>query len=235
MTGWQKLAPEVGAVLPNSAAVNILQKGDKLLSINNHKIQTWSDIKQAIDKSKSPLSLQVLRDNKTITLTLTPKIMETKNIFGENIKRKLIGISPSGRLITVDYPISQSLKVAFDETIDKSKFIFEGFMKMITGVIGLDNISGPVSIIKITSDATQYGIATVLLLAALISVNLGILNLLPIPALDGGHIMFNLYELLTKKQVNEEIMIRLTIFGWLILGSLMILGFYNDISRLISG
>jgi len=235
LTGWQKLAPEVGAVLPNSAAVNILQKGDKLLSINNHKIQTWSDIKQAIDKSKSPLSLQVLRDNKTITLTLTPKIMETKNIFGENIKRKLIGISPSGRLITVDYPISQSLKVAFDETIDKSKFIFEGFMKMITGVIGLDNISGPVSIIKITSDATQYGIATVLLLAALISVNLGILNLLPIPALDGGHIMFNLYELLTKKQVNEEIMIRLTIFGWLILGSLMILGFYNDISRLISG
>ena len=74
---------------------------------------------------------------------------------------------------------------------------------------------------------------SVLFFAALISVNLGVLNLLPIPALDGGHIMFNLYEFLFKREVNERIMINLTIAGWVILFSLMGLGIYNDINRLI--
>ena len=74
---------------------------------------------------------------------------------------------------------------------------------------------------------------SVLFFAALISVNLGVLNLLPIPALDGGHIMFNLYELIFKREVNERIMINLTIAGWVILFSLMGLGIYNDINRLI--
>jgi len=235
MTGWKKLAPEVGNVLENSAAVNVLKKGDIITKINNYPIKTWDDIKTAVDNSNPPLHLTIKRDNKLLNVEINPKIMETKNIFGENIKRKLIGISPSGKIITVHYPITESFNIALNETIEKSKLIFTGFMKMVTGVIGLENVSGPVTIVKVTSDATQYGIVAVLLLAALISVNLGILNLLPIPALDGGHIMFNLYELITKKEVNEEIMIKLTIGGWMILGSLMILGFYNDITRLFGG
>jgi regulator of sigma E protease len=235
MTGWKKLAPEVGHVLENSAAVNVLKKGDIITKINNHPIKTWDDIKTAVDNSNPPLHLVIKRDNKLLNVEINPKIMETKNIFGENIKRKLIGISPSGKIITIHYPLIQSFNIALDETIEKSKLIFTGFMKMVTGVIGLENVSGPVTIIKVTSDATHYGVVAVLLLTALISVNLGILNLLPIPALDGGHIVFNLYELITRKEVNEEIMIKLTIGGWIILGSLMIVGFYNDITRLFGG
>ena len=234
-TGWKKLAPEVGAVLPNSAAVNILQKHDTILKINNYKINTWDDIKTAVDNSNPPLFLTIKRDNKILSIKINPKIMQTKNIFGEEIKRKLIGISPSGKIITIHYGVIKSFDVALNETIEKSKLIFTGFMKMVTGVIGLNNVSGPVTIVKVTSDATHYGVVAVLLLMALISVNLGILNLLPIPALDGGHIMFNLYELIMRKEVNEEIMIKLTIGGWLILGSLMILGFYNDITRIFGG
>ena len=235
VTGWKKLAPEVGRVLENSAAVNIIKKGDVITKIGNYKIQTWDDIKKAVDNTNPPLHLIIKRDNKLLNVTINPKIMQTKNIFGENIKRKLIGISPSGRIITIHYPLIQSFNVALDETIQKSKLIFTGFMKMVTGVVGLENVSGPVTIVKVTSDATHYGIVAVLLLTALISVNLGILNLLPIPALDGGHIMFNLYELIMRKEVNEEVMIKLTIGGWVILGSLMIVGFYNDITRLFSG
>ena len=234
-TGWKKLAPEVGTVLPNSAAVNILQKHDTILKINNYKINTWDDIKTAVDNSNPPLFLTIKRDNKILSVKINPKIMQTKNIFGEEIKRKLIGISPSGKIITIHYGVIKSFDVALNETIEKSKLIFTGFMKMLTGVIGLNNVSGPVTIVKVTSDATHYGVVAVLLLMALISVNLGILNLLPIPALDGGHIMFNLYELIMRKEVNEEIMIKLTIGGWIILGSLMILGFYNDITRLFGG
>ena len=235
MTGWRVLAPEVGNVLPNSAAVNVLKKGDLIVKINNFDIKTWNDIKTAVEKSNPPLHLIIKRDNKLLSKTITPKIMETKNIFGENIKRKLIGISPSGKVLIVHYSFIKSFEVAVNETIEKSKLIFTGFMKMVTGVIGLNNVSGPVTIVKVTSDATHYGVIAVLLLTALISVNLGILNLLPIPALDGGHIMFNLYELIMRKEVNEEIMIKLTIGGWIILGSLMIIGFYNDITRLFGG
>jgi len=235
MTGWKKLAPEVGKVLPNSAAINVLKKGDIITKINNYPIKTWDDIKTAVDNSNPPLHIVIKRDNKLLNVEINPKIMQTKNIFGENIKRKLIGISPSGKIITINYPLIQSFSIALDETIEKSKLIFTGFMKILTGVIGLENVSGPVTIVKVTSDATHYGLVAVLLLTALISVNLGILNLLPIPALDGGHIVFNLYELIMRKEVNEEIMIKLTIGGWIILGSLMIIGFYNDISRLFGG
>ena len=235
LTGWRELAPEVGTVLKDSPAVNILKKNDLIIKINNYKIKTWNDIKKAVDNSKPPLHLVIKRDNKLLNITLTPKIMTTKDVFGENVKRKLIGISPSGKIITIHYPILKSLNIALDETIDKSKLIFTGFMKMVTGVVGLNNVSGPVTIVKVTSDATHYGIVAVLLLTALISVNLGILNLLPIPALDGGHIIFNLYEMIIKKPLNEKIMINLTLAGWAVLGSLMILGFYNDIVRLFNG
>jgi regulator of sigma E protease len=231
--GWQKLAPEVGNILPNSAAENILKKGDLIVKINNYTIHTWNDIKKAVDNSHIPLHLIVKRNNKLLQFSITPKIMQTKNIFSETIKRKLIGISPSGKLIIIHYynPLT-ALKMAFDETIAKSIVIFKSFEKLITGVIGLNNISGPITIVKVTSDATHYGIIPLLLLTALISVNLGILNLLPIPALDGGHIIFNLYELVVRKPVNENIMIKLTIMGWGILGSLMLLGIFNDIIRL---
>ena len=233
--GWKKLAPEVGNTLPNSPAEKVLKKGDLIISINNIKITTWNDIKKAIDNSKPPLYLKIKRDGKIVDIKIVPKLMQTKTIFGETIEQKMIGISPSGRVITIKYQFPEALKVALDETIDKSKLIFTGFVKMVSGVIGLENVSGPVTIVKVTSEASQYGIVPLLLLTALISVNLGILNLLPIPALDGGHIMFNLYELITKKEVDENVMINLTIMGWMILGGLMVIGFYNDISRLVGG
>jgi len=233
INGWRALAPEVGKVLPNSAATNILKKGDYILKIDNTKIVSWKDIKKSIKSTSLHITLK--RNNKIINVTLIPKIMSIKNIFGETIKEKLIGISPSGKVITIHYSFVEAIKVALDETIDKSKLIFKSFIKMITGVIGLENISGPITIVKVTSDASNYGYVALLLFVALISVNLGVLNLLPIPALDGGHIMFNLYELITKKEVNEEIMIKLTIGGWIILGSFMVVGFYNDITRLVSG
>jgi len=230
--GWPKLAPEIGTILPNSAATNILKKGDVIVKINNYKVTIWDDIPKIISKTSTPLHILIKRNNKLKIVTIYPKIMETKNIFKEKVKRKLIGIAPSGKLITIYYNPIEAFKVAINETIDKSLLIFKSFEKLITGVIGLDNLSGPVTIVKVTSDASHYGLVPLLLLTALISVNLGILNLLPIPALDGGHIMFNLYEAIIKKPINEEIMYKLTLMGWAILGSLMIIGIFNDITRL---
>jgi regulator of sigma E protease len=87
----------------------------------------------------------------------------------------------------------------------------------------------------VISDASETSIVALLTITALISVNLGVLNLLPIPALDGGHIMFNLYEMITRHKPSDRVFMILTIAGWVILGSLMLLGIFNDITRLLQG
>jgi regulator of sigma E protease len=96
-------------------------------------------------------------------------------------------------------------------------------------------MGGIVSIVQVTSQASAIGIATLFSLMALISVNLGVLNLLPIPALDGGHIMFNLYEMITRKAPTERVFYYMTIGGWMLLLSLMLFTTYNDILRIIKG
>jgi len=99
-------------------------------------------------------------------------------------------------------------------------------------VVGTDKLGGIITIVDVTAQASSAGLLALFFFTALISVNLGVLNLLPIPALDGGHIMFNLYEMLTGKTASEQVMTYITIVGWAILISLMMLGLYNDINRL---
>jgi regulator of sigma E protease len=128
---------------------------------------------------------------------------------------------------------SETLSYATEQTIFASTMIFTGLKKLIVGEVPAKELGGVISIVKLTSDATSAGWMSVLFFAALISVNLGVLNLLPIPALDGGHIMFNLYELIFRREASEAIIIKLTIAGWVVLFSLMGLGLFNDINRLM--
>jgi len=230
--GWPKLAPIIGKTMPNTPAAKILKKEDKIIEINNVKIKTWEDIPKVVQKSKI-LHLKIKRNNKIIFITLKPKIEITKNIFNETIKRKIIGIIPNGDVIKVHYSLFEAIKVAFSKFINDSLLIFKGVEKLITGAIGLNTISGPIGIVDVTSKVASVGFIPLLFLTALLSVNLGVLNLLPIPALDGGHIVFNLYELIFKRELNEEIIVKLTIGGWIILGGLMLVGIYNDIVRIM--
>ena len=145
----------------------------------------------------------------------------------------MIGISPAPILIKLELSLSESLTYAYDKTYESSKMIFKGIQKLISGVIPSSEVGGVITIGKVISDASQSSIIALLTITALISVNLGVLNLLPIPALDGGHIMFNLYEIITKRKPSDKVFMFLTILGWVILASLMLLGIYNDINRLL--
>ncbi|WP_193228450.1 site-2 protease family protein, partial [Aliarcobacter butzleri] len=120
----------------------------------------------------------------------------------------------------------------YEKTIFASTVIFQGVQKLISGIVPTSEIGGVISIGKVISDASESSIIALLTITALISVNLGVLNLLPIPALDGGHIMFNLYEMIVRKKPSDKVFVFLTIMGWIILGSLMLLGIYNDINRI---
>ena len=134
-------------------------------------------------------------------------------------------------LKTINPVVSDSQNM-FNENIFASTMIFQGVQKLISGVIPSSEIGGVITIGKVISDASESSLIALLTITALISVNLGVLNLLPIPALDGGHIMFNLYEMIMRKKPSDQVFMFLTIMGWLILGSLMLLGIYNDINRI---
>ncbi len=234
LMGFNELAPKVGKVLPNSAAINAgLQKGDEIVAIDGKPIKTWEDLSKIISKNTKPLHFTIKRDGKILTLTITPKITKTKNIFGEEVKRAMIGIAPAPEFIKVHYSFIDAIKVAFHKTVEAGKFIILGIEKMIEGVVSPKEIGGVITIMDISAKASQAGLVAFLSFCALISVNLGILNLLPIPALDGGHIMFNLYELITQRAPSEEVLVRLTYAGWIFLIGLMGLGLYNDINRLL--
>jgi regulator of sigma E protease len=232
--GWQKLAPVVGGTLKNTPAYGIFKKGDEILSINGIKIKTWDDIGKLVSEY-DVLRISVKRGNKIVHVTIKPKKEKIKNIFNQLVERKLIGIYPYGKIVTVRYHGIQALKVAWNQFVSSSEFILKSIEKLITGAIGLNQLSGPIGIVDVTAKVAKLGMQPLLLLTALLSVNLGILNLFPIPALDGGHIMFNLFEAITKKEVNEEIMYKLTVAGWIFLGCIMFIGIYNDIHRLIGG
>jgi regulator of sigma E protease len=231
--GDRTLAPTIGSVIKDSPAYNSkLQDGDKIVKINGIEIKTWKEMSNLIKTSNGSILLTIQRDNKLKSIQLTPKLLDSKSMFGEDIKKKMIGIAPKGDIVTIHYGFFDGIIFALDKTYEASNMIFNGLIKLINGIVPLENVGGVVSIVQVTSQASQSGIIALFTLTALISVNLGILNLLPIPALDGGHIIFNLYELITGKIPNENIMYRLTLIGWVILLGLMLLGLYNDLNRI---
>ncbi len=228
----QVLSATVGKVMPNSPAAKAgLMKNDKIIKINDKQIVSWNDLGKVIKSTNQMLYITVKRDNKIKTLVMKAKLTDTQNMFKEHVKRKLIGIRPAPVAITVSYGFLDGLNNAYEQTAQASKMIFKGVQKLISGVVPSSEVGGVISIGKVISDASANGLLATLLIAALLSVNLGVLNLLPIPALDGGHIIFNLYEMITKRKPSDKVLIQLTIMGWIILLGLMILGVYNDINR----
>lgn len=234
MGGPKALSPVIGMVSQDSPAqIAGLQKNDRILAINGDPITQWDELSEAIIASSGNLTLQVQRDSALLFVTLSPRISESTNMFKEKIYKRMVGIAPSGATHTLHLSFTQGLAYASKETLESSLMIFQSVQKLITGVVPTKELGGVVSIVQITADATQYGWMSLFFFAALISVNLGVLNILPIPALDGGHIMFNLYEMIRRKAPSEAVITQLTIGGWVILLGLMTLGLYNDITRLM--
>lgn len=232
--GPNVLSPVIGDVVKDSpASVAGLKTNDTIRSINGVSITTWKDMAKIISTSEGTLNIEIDRAGFIEYKVLTPEFKDATNMYGENVKRKMIGIGAAGVSHQLDLGFVDTFSYATEQTIFASTVIFTGVKKLILGEVPAKELGGVISIVKITSDATDAGWMSVLFFAALISVNLGVLNLLPIPALDGGHIMFNLYEMITRHAPSEEVLIKLTIAGWVILFSLMGLGLYNDINRLM--
>jgi regulator of sigma E protease len=233
--GVPKLLAVVGDVNITQPAFKAgVEAGDRITQINGEKIIYWEDIGKGIQKNTSELQLTLLRKNEYIDLTITPELQKVRNRFNEISERRIIGIRPDiNATTTVTYGLSDGLTYAYTQTQNASMLIVKGLQKLLSGLVPMNQLGGVVSIVDVTAKASSVGVISLLFFTALISVNLGVLNLLPIPALDGGHIMFNLYEMITNRKPNEEIMYKLTLIGWAILLGMMMLGLYNDINRLL--
>lgn len=234
--GVTKFAPIIGQISSNSPALEAgLQENDRIVMINGVLIEGWDEVSQLIQESTEKLEVKIERLGAVQTFLLNPKINEYQNMFGETKHKKMIGIAPSGKTIEVVYGISELPKFAWQQTVKSTTLILTSLQKLVEGVVSPKELGGIISIVQVTSEASAAGLVALFALTALISVNLGVLNLLPIPALDGGHIMFNAYELLTKKAPNERVLTTMTTAGWLLLLSLMALSIFNDLYRLTNG
>ncbi|ASQ30036.1 RseP-like zinc metalloprotease [Campylobacter avium LMG 24591] len=230
--GLQKVAPVVGEVLENSAAQRAnLQKGDLIVSIDGKPVRSFDEISKLL--SLNTMSVELIRDDKLITVSITPSLKQAYNEFLQLTQRPQIGIqAKTDELITVKHTGLNSLIFAYEESLNATTLIVKALAKLVIGELDPKNLGGVITMADVTSRAADMGIVAVLLISALISINLGVVNLLPIPMLDGGHIVFNLYELVFKKSVPFAVFEKLSYVGLAFLLCLMVFATYNDIVRL---
>jgi regulator of sigma E protease len=226
----------IGEINPGSVAEQIgLQAGDEIKSINSQSVTTWEQVSNAIKDSRGGEVLMVVqRVGKELQVTGRPTMQEVKNIFGEVVgTRYMLGIVRSDEIRYVEASIGQAMQTALVQTWNLGYLTVMGIVKMIQRVIPASELGGPIRIAELAGQQMEAGWMNLLYFMGLLSINLGILNLLPIPVLDGGHLVFLTLEALRRRPLSERSMDISQRIGIAILGTLMIFVFYNDILRLV--
>jgi regulator of sigma E protease len=233
--GVEEPPPVVTAVLNGSpAAHGGIKEADRVVAIEDKPIQTWSEMTTIVKESANrPLRFSVLRDGSPIVLTITPA-SDHAVVNGKSIEVGKIGISGPGRsLVKASSPLF-SLYHGLEATWGWTELTAVGIYKMIVGDISSKNIGGPLTIANISGEAASQGASSVVFLIAILSINLGVLNLLPIPILDGGHLFFFLIEAILRKPLGERQRELAQQVGLVLLVGIMIFAFWNDLERLFS-
>ncbi|QJB58112.1 RIP metalloprotease RseP [Pseudodesulfovibrio sp. zrk46] len=233
--GQGVILPTVGGVMADSpAAAAGFQLEDRVLSIDGTPIDSWSDMVTTIrDNGDRNLEFKVLRGEEQLTLNVTPKVNTVKNLFGEEVTVPMVGISQGGK---IEYHPVDGLgaMIALEHTWNMSKVVVKGFVSIIERLIPVDQIGGPIMLAQMVHSSAQSGIFDLLAMVAVISINLAIINLLPIPVLDGGHILFCGLEIIFRRPLSEKWKALAMRFGIMLLLMLMALAIFNDFRRILS-
>ena len=227
----------IGRVNDDSpAAMAGVQKDDVIVAIDNKETTGWMDVLEAVKNSQGKaIQMVVARGDEKVTLELVPAIDAVKNVFGEEVEQRyMIGIMKADDLTYEKSGVLGALESACRQTWMYISLTVMGFVKIIQQVVPASEIGGPILIAQIAGEQMKAGWMNLIYFMSLLSVNLGILNLLPIPVLDGGHLVFLTIEGLRRKPMNERAQIVAQQVGIGLLGSLMIFVFYNDIIRLFN-
>ncbi|MBF0622048.1 MAG: RIP metalloprotease RseP [Magnetococcales bacterium] len=234
MTGIQEALPVVGQVGEETPAAHAgLLSGDHITHINGEAIDRWATMSDRIKSSDgNGMRFTIMRESEIFETVITPEIREVPNLFGEPKKVPLIGVSQGSSSVMVQYNPVESLVIGVERTWMVSHLIVQGIWKMITQVVDPAQIGGPLLIAEMAGKTASQGTADLLYFMAFISINLGILNLLPIPILDGGHLFFFLIEGIKRTPVHLQVQEFANRAGLVFLVCLMVLAFYNDLVRL---
>ena len=228
------MKPSIGAVRAGSpAAAAGLMQGDLITVINGVAINSWDEMAEIINASEGQtLDLSIRRQESTLDFSIAPEKVPTQNIFGEEIQRYVIGIEASRE----SYSREMNPIEAFSESLKQSYRVIELMVviiaKLIKGDISTDTLGGPIMIAQMAGDSAKAGVGSLIFFIALISINLAVINLLPIPVLDGGHLLFFLIEAIKGSPVSIKVREVSQQVGLFLLILLMILVFYNDIHRI---
>ncbi|MCU6173988.1 sigma E protease regulator RseP [Citrobacter cronae] len=230
-----QIEPVLSEVQVNSAASKAgLQAGDRIVKVNGQPLTQWMTFVTLVrDNPDKPLALDIERQGSSLSLTLTP---DSKQVNGKaegfaGVVPKIIPLPDEYKTVRQYGPFSAILE-ASDKTWQLMKLTVSMLGKLITGDVKLNNLSGPISIAQGAGMSAEFGVIYYLMFLALISVNLGIINLFPLPVLDGGHLLFLAIEKLKGGPVSERVQDFSYRIGSILLVLLMGLALFNDFSRL---
>jgi len=221
----------IGATTPGMPAEAAgLQAGDRIVAIDNSPVTSWYDLKRLIQTSGGePQTFAVERDGRELHLSIKPVRDETDGAD------YLVGIVPQQETIFKRFGPIEAVRAGADRTLDLVKLTLVFIQKLFAGHVSTKSIGGPITVVQIAGQAAQTDLSSILSVLAFLSIQLGILNLLPIPILDGGHLFFNVFELVLRRPLSLRVREVAQQIGLVLLILLMLLAFYNDIIRIFVG
>lgn len=213
----------VKQVLDDSPAYEAgIQAGDTILSVDDKEIKEWNDLLTAVGKtSADTVSMEVLRDGKTMTI-------ESRVEYDKEAQRNKVGIAPA-----VTHNVIKGTVSGVKNTGTMTVMMYDILKKLVTGEVSVKELSGPVGIVYAVNDSAKAGVIYVIYLSALLSLNLAVMNLLPLPALDGGRLLFLAIRKITGRRITDEMEGKIHFVGIMLLLLLMVYVTWNDIVRFI--
>ncbi len=236
VNGVNFVPPVVGQIHENSpAAASPLLEGDRILSLNGESISRWEDLPLFMRLNQgAPVTMVVAQEGDAPrTFSITP-VLQKYTVEGKQLESWGVGILPK-EVLHQDLSFFAAAGAGVGKAADMATLIWDGLGNLLTGKESAKNLGGPILIAQMIYQQTDEGLLHVFLIAAFISVNLGILNLLPIPVLDGGHIFFLLIETVIRRPVPIAIQEKAAMGGLCLLLGLMLFATFNDLTRLITG
>ncbi|MGB9735101.1 MAG: RIP metalloprotease RseP [bacterium] len=233
--GVPYLKTTIGEVMKNSPAYSVgIQKGDTIVQINKQKVSNWDEMKKIITENQDKeIMLTIERNRNLFVVKVKPEIRVEKDIFGEKVRTPIIGIMPAGDFgIQKDNPFSAILS-AGKESVNLSYLVLISLVKLIEGKIPSKDLGGPILIAQQAAHQAKRGLAALMYFTALVGINFAILNILPLPILDGGNVVITIIEAIIRKPLNKKIKLVIMQVGVLFIILLTVYAFYNDITRII--
>ena len=236
-----EIPADIAGIIPGGAAEAAgLRIGDEIISVDGRSIRGWTHWVEVIRASPElTLNVVVQRGGINSALLMTPETatLDDGTVIGSIgayvQETTLAELLPPEMQRQVNYNVLSAIQPAVIETWEKSLFVLDSVRKMVVGLISSKNINGPITIAQVAGETVTYGLDVYLGFLALLSISLGVLNLLPIPVLDGGHLLYYAIEAVIRRPVPERIQAFGLQLGLLLISGIMVLAIYNDVNRLL--